>query len=151
MWEDQLWNDMKRMRKRMNHLFGFSDFSRRVVDEEPANYRHAWTEIDENENEYVLSVEMPGVNKEDIHLEVHDGNRLVIKAEKKQQIEKKDEETESVKKYSLIKKYSGFYRSFDLPEEADTSLIDAKYVEGILKITIPRKKSVKKKNMIKVR
>ena len=150
MWEDQLWNEMKRMRKRINHVFGLSDFSRRSYDEEPENYRHAWTEIDEKENEYVLAVEMPGVNKEDIHIEMHNERRLVVKAEKRQEI-KKEDEREGVKRYVFFKRFDGFYRSFDLPEEADITEINAKYTDGIVHITVPRKKQIKKKNVIQVR
>ncbi len=58
MWEDNLWNEMKRMRKRINHVFGFSDFPRQSMDIEPENYRHAWADFKEDEKNFFVTVEI---------------------------------------------------------------------------------------------
>lgn len=151
MWEDKFWNEMKRMRRNMNRMFGFSDFPRKNFDSEFSNYRDAYADFDENENEFIIIVEIPGIDKENINLQVLDNNRLLVKAEKKQEIEKKEEDDGESFNYRYVKMYAGFYRTFDLPEEADIDNIDAEYKEGILKITILKKKEARKKKIIKIK
>ncbi|MFH1053203.1 MAG: Hsp20/alpha crystallin family protein [Candidatus Woesearchaeota archaeon] len=152
MWEDNFWNEMKRVRKKMNQAFGQSDFPKRVCECEPDNYRQAWADFMEDENSFKIAVEIPGVNKEDIHLEVLEDNTLIIKAEKKQEKEEKSEEDDEMTyQYKYSKSYSGFYRSVTLPETADSENINAEYKDGILKIVVPKKKSSKKKKQINVR
>lgn len=148
MWEDQLWNEMKRIRKNVNIFLGRTDFPESSFNTK--NYRQAWADTDENGEEYEISMEIPGINKEDIELQVVE-HRLIIKAEKKQEIEKNEKTDEGVQHYRFMKRYAGFYRSFDLPEDANLSEIDAEYKNGILNISVPKKKEKKKKNLVEIR
>ena len=143
MWEDNLLNEMKKLKARMNRAFGFTDFPKRSL--EPENYRHAFADFIEKEEGYIIAVEIPGVNKEDINVDIVN-NTLRIKAEKKQEFEKKQE-----KEYKYSKSYAGFYRAISLPEDAETEKIDIEYKNGVLKILVPKKKEVKKKKMIMVK
>ena len=147
MFEDEIWNEIKHMRNKMNRFFGMSDFP--SAAEEHSRYRHAWTDFDENEKEYYLNVEIPGVNKQDI--QIHIANQtLVVKAEKKQQFKKKEEdENKEIKHYHSVKKYVGFYRSFDLPLNADIEKISAEYIDGVLRVRIQKKAAQKKTVAVK--
>ena len=68
-----------------------------------------------------------------------DGNVLTISSEKEESSEEKDKKF-SRKEYS----YSSFSRSFTLPEEINQEKIEAKYEDGVLKISLPRNEEAKK-------
>lgn len=93
----------------------------------------------ETDKSYIVDVELPGANKEDVQLNIIN-NGLEIKVEK--QKEKKDNDTH-------IKQEFSYYRYFSLPENTDLEKIDANYKNGILSIEIPRKITVQKKINVK--
>jgi HSP20 family protein len=83
-------------------------------------------------DEYEISVELPGVSLEDITLEIH-GSDLVVYGEKR------TERTEEDKSFFITERSFGtFQRSFRLPSHVDTDKIDASFEDGVLKIRIPR-------------
>ena len=94
--------------------------------------------ITEQKDEYLVSLAAPGLKKEDFKIDV-DGNVLTISSEKEESSEEKDKKF-SRKEYS----YSSFSRSFTLPEEINQEKIEAKYVDGILKVSLPRNEDAKK-------
>ena len=94
--------------------------------------------ITENKEDYKLSVAAPGLKKDDFKIDV-EGNMLTISREKEARKEEKDERY-TRKEYS----YSSFSRSFALPEEVNQEKIEAKYQDGVLKVTLPKKDDVKK-------
>jgi HSP20 family protein len=94
--------------------------------------------IIEQKNDYLVSLAAPGLKKEDFKIDV-DGNMLTISSEKEETKEDKDKRF-TRKEYS----YSSFSRSFTLPDEINKEKIDAKYEEGVLKISLPRKEEAKK-------
>jgi len=94
--------------------------------------------ITEQKNEYLVSLAAPGLKKEDFKIDV-DGNMLTISSEKEENKEEKDKKF-TRKEYS----YSSFSRSFTLPEEINQAKIEAKYEDGVLKISLPRKEGVNK-------
>jgi len=85
-----------------------------------------------------LSLAAPGMKKEDFKIDV-DGNILTISSEKEENKEDKNKKF-TRKEYS----YSSFSRSFSLPEEIKQEKINAKYEDGVLKISLPRKEESKK-------
>jgi HSP20 family protein len=102
-------------------------------------------DIKENDDNFVIVADIPGVDPEDI--EVHmDNGMLTIKGEKES--EKKEEKDD----YKRIERsYGSFYRRFSLPDTADPEKISAKSNHGVLEVTIakqqrtqPRKISVSK-------
>jgi len=136
------WEDMRKMRRRMNQYFTYPDFSENEDEDEPSNYRKAWAEFSETENSFIMNIEIPGVNKEDIKVNLTD-NAVEIRAEKKS--EKKEETKEGVINYA--RGYAGFYRMISLPVRADVEGvrdIHAVYRNGVLKLEIPKKKPDKK-------
>ena len=148
MWEDQLWTEMERIRKNVNRFLGKSDFPKK---NETANYRYAQAELEEDENGYSIAVEIPGVNKEDIELQIINDNQIMIKAQKKYELERKNETKEGTYQYSSLKRYAGFYRTSDIPEDTDQESIGSEYKNGVLHITIPKRKDAKKKKLIRVK
>ncbi len=93
--------------------------------------------ITEQKDEYIVSLAAPGLKKEDFNISM-DGNMLTISSEKEENKEEKDKKFNR-KEYS----YSSFSRSFTLPEEINKEKIEAKYEDGVLKISLPRKEEAK--------
>jgi HSP20 family protein len=94
--------------------------------------------ITEHKNEFLVSMAVPGMKKEDFHIDV-DGNMLTISSEK--------EENKEEKEWKFTRKeynYTSFSRSFTLPDEIQKEKIEAKYEDGLLKIQLPRKEGVNK-------
>jgi HSP20 family protein len=93
--------------------------------------------ITEQKNDYLVSLAVPGMKKEDFKIDI-DGNMLTISSSKEETKEEKEKRF-TRKEYN----YSSFSRSFTLPDEVNREKIDAKYEDGVLKITLPRKEEVK--------
>ena len=93
--------------------------------------------ITEHKDEYLVSLAAPGLKKEDFKIDI-DGNMLTISSEKEENKEEKGEKF-TRQEYN----YSSFSRSFTLPEEVKRDKIDAKYDNGVLKITLPRDHAAK--------
>ena len=94
--------------------------------------------ITEQKDEYKVSLAAPGLKKDDFHIDV-DGNMLTISCEKEENKEEKDNKF-TRKEYN----YSSFSRSFTLPDEINKEKIDAKYEDGVLRISLPRKEGANK-------
>ena len=91
-------------------------------------------DVAEQGNAYVVSAELPGYKKEDVQVEI-DGARVTITAEAKAQTENKDGE-----KVVYSERYTGkAVRSFELTSEIDNDTASAKYENGILTLTLPKK------------
>ena len=94
--------------------------------------------IVENTEEFKLSLAVPGMKKSDFKIDI-DGNLITISAELEEKKEEKKEEF-TREEYN----YSSFTRSFTLPDEVNKDKIDAAYVDGVLKVTLPKKEEAKK-------
>lgn len=102
------------------------------------------TNIEETENEFNLEIAIPGLSKEDINVEI-DNNRLVVSSEKEESSEEEDKNY-TRKEYS----FSSFERAFTLPENA-TGDVSARYEDGVLIVTLPKKKvEIAKTKKVKV-
>lgn len=89
-------------------------------------------DIKETDENYVVSVEVPGVAKEDVDIRI-DGDTLIIHGEKKQE-KKEDKEN-----YHCVERhYGSFERMLTIPKDANTENIDAKFKDGVLTIEIKR-------------
>jgi HSP20 family protein len=91
-------------------------------------------DVKEADGNYLVKAEIPGVNKDDIHVTV-EGNRVSISAEVKQ--EKETKEGERV--IRCERSYGMASRSFTLADEVDQSNVQAKYSNGVLELTLPKK------------
>ena len=91
-------------------------------------------DVKEDDKAYTVHAEIPGVKKEDIQVEV-DGNQVSIRAEVKQEKEEKKGE-----KVIHSERYYGMVgRSFSLPSDVDEKGTSAKYKDGVLDLTLPKK------------
>jgi HSP20 family protein len=91
-------------------------------------------DVKENDNAYTVHADIPGVKKEDIHVSI-DGNQVSISAETK--MEKEEKEGEKVLR---SERYSGkVARSFTLAHDVDEAKAQAKYSDGVLELTLPKK------------
>ncbi len=91
-------------------------------------------DVKEGEKAYTVHAEIPGVKKEDIHVDI-DKNRVSVSAEvKKDTEEKKGDVVLRSERY-----YGAVSRVFTLGEEIDESTACAKYTDGVLELTLPKK------------
>ena len=97
-------------------------------------------DISETEDQFLVSAELPGMNKEDINISLDNG-RLSITGERK------FEEKEEGKTFHRVEtRYGSFNRSFQLPDNVDEESITASYENGLLNISINKSEDkVKKK------
>jgi len=93
--------------------------------------------IHETKDAYLLDLSAPGLNKEDFKVNAENG-LLTISFEKKE--ESKSEDVKTIKREFS---YGGFTRSFSLDDKIDVESIEAKYENGVLKLTLPKKEEVK--------
>jgi len=93
-----------------------------------------------NNDNYKIEVAAPGLEKKDFHIDL-DNNMLTISSEK----EIRHEEEKDGKFMRREFAYSSFKRSFTLPESVNIDKIEAKYNEGVLHITIPKREEAKQK------
>ena len=95
------------------------------------------TDIRDTGDAYVVEAELPGFQKEDIHVDVED-DTLTIHAERKSETEKKDEKGQLI---HSERTYGSFERSFRF-DSVDNEAITAEYVNGVLQLTLPKKKEI---------
>lgn len=92
----------------------------------------------EGEHAYHVEVDLPGVKKDDIHVDVKD-NVVTISGEWKTKKEVKEEDY-----YKVESDYGKFERSFTLPENVDVENIHAESQDGVLEVIIPKLEKVDK-------
>jgi len=93
--------------------------------------------IHETKDAYLLDLNAPGLNKEDIKVNAENG-LLTISFEKKEETQSED-----VKTIKREFTHESFKRSFSLDDKIDVDGIQAKYENGVLKLTLPKKEEVK--------
>jgi HSP20 family protein len=91
-------------------------------------------DVKETEGGYTVQAEVPGVPKEDIHVSV-EGNVVSLRAEVRQL----DQKTEGEKVLRSERYYGSVARSFQLPADIDAAQAKARYDNGILTLTLPKK------------
>jgi len=129
----------KRVRPYRNHGFfapSFGNIINEILNsplheaaaEKPKRYTFPNANVTKQDDQYVLSIALPGVSKKDVQINL-EKNKLTIKSDV-------EENTET--KYRLREfNYAKFERNFTLSDDADIDNISAKFEKGILTITIP--------------
>lgn len=92
-------------------------------------------DVEEADDCYLVKADMPGVEKENVHVDV-DGNMVTISAEVRR--EKKEEKEGKVLRSE--RHYGAMSRSFTLPVDVDFAKAEAKLADGVLRLTLPKKK-----------
>jgi HSP20 family protein len=90
-------------------------------------------DIHENDKAIVLAAELPGVAEKDVDIAVHDGV-MTIKGEKRYEKDEGEGEARVVER-----QFGSFERSFSLPPGIDDAKIEAKFENGVLKVTLPKR------------
>ena len=98
-------------------------------------------DISENDKEYLIRAELPGMKKEDVKVTVGDGV-LTIQGERKQKKEDKNE-----KYHRMETHYGSFTRTFSLPENVKTDAITCESKEGVLTVHVPKTEQKKPKEI----
>ena len=101
------------------------------------------TDVTETETEYLLDIELPGFNKENVEISVNDGY-LTVSA-------KKDEEKETKNdKYVSRERYTGSLTRSWYVGDIDQDLVKASFVNGVLNVTVPKEQKQKEKKLIAI-
>lgn len=96
-------------------------------------------DVSETDSEYVIKAELPEVKKEDVKVTMEEGV-LTLEGERKQEKEEKG------KRYHRIERsYGSFMRSFELPDNVDTSKAKAEFKDGMLTLSLPKTEKPKSK------
>ena len=93
-------------------------------------------DVKEDDAAYTVHAEIPGVPKDDIQVSI-DGNVVSLRAE----VQQKDEKKEGEKVLRSERYYGAVERSFQLPADVDAAQAKAKYDNGVLTLTLPKKQS----------
>jgi HSP20 family protein len=88
-------------------------------------------EVFEKDNRLVTKVDLPGLKKEDVKIEVTD-NRLVISGERKREVEERKKNV-----YRSEREYGSFYRAVPLPEGVKLEDVKATFADGVLEVSVP--------------
>ena len=133
--------EFDRMRRDMDRLW---DSFLEGVPGRRGEERGEWLpslDVSETKNELVVKAEVPGMDHKDIDISLSNGV-LTIKGEKKQEREEKEAD------YHLVERsYGSFVRSVQLPIEVQGDKINASYMDGIVRITLPKSEEAKKKEI----
>lgn len=126
------YNPFREMEEMERRFFGphFDDFFRNT---DLAEFK---TDVTDEGDHYLLEADLPGFNKEDIHLDLAD-DTLTIRAERHSNVEKKE-------KHQVVRverSYGSYCRSFDL-SGIEAENIKAKYANGVLQLILPKKAEV---------
>jgi HSP20 family protein len=98
-------------------------------------------DVYEDEHTLFLKLEIPGVNEEDINVNL-ENDTLTIQGERKFEKEEKEENF-----HRIERRYGSFTRTFKLPNTVDTEKVEATYDKGILKIALAKRAEAKPKQI----
>jgi HSP20 family protein len=112
----------------------FRGFLRPVRFEGQSQQMQIKMDVNEGDKAYIVHAEIPGVKKDDIHVTI-EGNQISISAE----VKKEKEVKEGEKVLRSERYYGKVYRSFTLGQDVDEANATAKYSEGVLDLTLPKK------------
>ncbi|MCX7994513.1 MAG: Hsp20/alpha crystallin family protein [candidate division WOR-3 bacterium] len=131
--------ELMSLREEMDRLF--NTFFGRSVSEELEGVWVPVIDIEEDNENFIVSAELPGLKKEDVKISVR-GNLLTISGERKHEAETKN------KTYHRVERmYGKFSRTITLPSDVDVNKIKAIYKDGVLHITLPKPETMKPKEI----
>jgi HSP20 family protein len=149
-WNDDVFEDMRRMQQEIGRAC-YNSESQPTAQEtkdgkelsttaKPQWFRIPRVEVNETDKALITSFELPGVDRNDVELNVTEEG-IEVKVEQKQEKEAKGKES-----YSYSAARQSFYRHIPLPRMVDATKAKAEYKNGILRVEIPKtaKSKVKK-------
>ncbi len=129
-------DDFQALQERINRIFADTTFSR-LGGEETIGAWSPLCDIYEDGDDIVVKAELPGLDRNDIDVQV-ENNILTIRGERK-----REKEVKSDNLYRTERSYGAFSRSFTLPVTVDTERIKAEYKDGVLHVTLPKLEEAK--------
>ncbi len=113
-----------------------------LVHANPLNFKKSsiWRpaiEVKQNDKNYKVKVQLPGVNKDDIEVELNN-EFMTITAEIREEKEEKEEQTKNERYHTSEFRYGKYQRTISFDEPVKTEESSATYDKGILTITIPK-------------
>jgi len=137
----QPWNplqDLLVLQDRMNRLFEDATQRRAREESEVSDEveRSDWTpaaDVYETETGYMIAMDLPGISRDVLELEVEE-NRLIVKGTRV---------IEELKQHRAERPHGRFVRTFSVPGSVNQSVITADYKDGVLQITLPKRKEPK--------
>jgi HSP20 family protein len=125
--------DLMQVQKRMNRLFESALAGATALDAYgPVGWRPP-ADVLETDEAVEISVELPGLRRDDIQIEIGDGT-LTVHGERKQA-----RDSEEGRFFQLERSYGPFARQFRLPESVARDQIAASYRQGVLHVTLPKR------------
>lgn len=140
--------DLRRVHEEMDRLFGRVSRPLLGKNKELAPFKAARTPISgikETGKSIIANIELPGIPKENIELNVTEDS-IEIKAQKKEEAEVKKKGA-----YSYQSSASQFYRKLPLPAEVKPDQAQAEFKDGLLKVEIPKVKQIEHKKSKKIK
>jgi HSP20 family protein len=145
-YSDDVWDDVRRMQAEMEAFRNnFSPFNTGMPalqrTRQLRNFREPLTDVYETDSEVVITMELPGINKEEIRISAADDGIEV-------RVEKRSEREDTERGMRTIERsYEGFYKYVPLTAEVDTERIDATYNNGVLEIRAPKSEQGRRKQV----
>jgi HSP20 family protein len=125
---------MRQMTSELDQLFEDFPLAMPRLRAQPLLARAGWLpqiEVFEADNRLVTKVDLPGMKKEDVKVEVSDGH-LAISGERKSETEEKMDRF-----YRSERQYGSFYRTIPLPDGIKLEDVKATFAEGVLEVSVP--------------
>ena len=142
------WNplrDMEDAQRRMSSLFDWTPFRRGNLAPEDENITvPEWAplvDIAEDDKEYLIKVELPEVQKDNVKVTVESGT-LTISGERKTEAETKGRKFHRVERY-----YGRFERSFSVPDDAEADNVKAEFKDGVLRVHLAKSEKARPKQI----
>jgi len=133
----QPWSLLHQLQKELDHSYDDNGGEGSISTAEWAPA----VDIKEEEDQFVLLADIPGVKPEDIDVHMEAGV-LTVKGEKESESKTEKEGFKRVER-----SYGSFYRRFNLPDAADGDSISANCKHGVLEIIIPKREAIKPKKI----
>jgi HSP20 family protein len=100
-------------------------------------------DVAEKNGAYKVTAELPGVKKDDIHVSV-DGAQVTLEADVKQE---KEAASQDERVLHTERTFGKVTRSFTLPQDIDETKVEAKFRDGLLELTLPKKAAAQRKQI----
>lgn len=137
-WNDSMLDQWTNLREEINRLFD-PTFEGLTPAHELFNGWAPPIDLYEDKDSLIVKAELPGMNKTDIDISLHDGT-LTIAGERKN-------ESENSAASRSERFFGRFARSFDLPKPVDPNKVKATYKDGILTVVLPKTEESKPKQI----
>jgi len=142
------WNpfkEMEELQRRLASVFDLAPYRRSALATDEENMTQPeWApavDIIEDDKEYLIKVELPEIQKDDVKVTV-EGGTLSISGERKAEKEEKNRKFHRVERF-----YGRFERSFSIPDDAEESGVRAEFKDGVLRVHLAKSEKARPKQI----